>query len=137
MYVCQGCIRSHLEPSLPFDPLPVRNPCTMWAQKSTQRPTLGGGGTHGVISRVNMMAIEVIKVMKFYLMMMMFMLVMSIVRPHQCMKPETLMQVKRTHLDTQSQDGWEVSGSCTDIITNMDPLQLPRVIRVVTNIHTG
>ena len=80
---------------------------------------------------------KVMKVKTFYLMMMMFILVMSIVRPHQCMKPETLIQVKRTHLHTQSQDGCQVSGSCTDVITNMDPRQLPRVIRVVTNIHTG
>ena len=33
-----------------------------------------------------------------YLMMMTFMLVMSMVRPHQCIKPQTLRQLKRTHL---------------------------------------
>ena len=53
-----------------------------------------------------------------YLMMSTFMLVMSMVRPHQCMNPATSVQVSRTH-----------------IITNMEPLQLPRVIRVVTNIQ--
>ena len=47
------------------------------------------------------------------------MLVMSMVRFHQCMNPATSMQVNSTH-----------------IITKMDPRQLPRVIRVVKNIQT-
>ena len=33
--------------------------------------------------------------------MMTFMLVMSMVRPHQCMNPQTLRQLKRTHLRNQ------------------------------------
>ena len=48
------------------------------------------------------------------------MLVMSMVSPHQCMKPATSMDVKRTH-----------------IITKMEPRQLPSVIKVVMNIQTG
>ena len=49
-----------------------------------------------------------------YLMMTMFMLVISMVMPHQCMKPAMSTQVSRTH-----------------IMTKREPLQLPRVIRVV------
>ena len=48
-----------------------------------------------------------------------FMLVISMVRPHQCINPATSMHVKRTH-----------------IITNIEPRQLPRVINVVANIQT-
>ena len=68
-------------------------PCMIWAQKSTQRPTL---------------------------MMRTFMLDMSMVRPHQCMKPATSVQVRRTH-----------------IITSREPRQLPRVTSVVMKIQTG
>ena len=48
-----------------------------------------------------------------------FMLVMSMVKSHQCMKPATSMQVNKTH-----------------IITNMEPRQLPSVINVVKNMQT-
>ena len=63
--------------NLPLDPLPVRNPWTIWAQKSTQSPTLKD--------------VEICQDIKFricqanwffYLIMMMFMLVMSMVSPH-------------------------------------------------------
>ena len=64
-----------------LDPGVVRKPCMMWAQKSTQSPTL---------------------------MMTMFMEVISMVMPHQCMKPDTSTQV-----------------SSTQSITNREPLQLP------------
>ena len=42
------------------------------------------------------------------------MLDMSMVSPHQCMKPATSVQVRRTH-----------------IMTSSDPRQLPRVTSVV------
>ena len=70
-----------LNSHLLLDPGVVRKPCIMWAQKSTQSPTL---------------------------MMTMFMEVISMVIPHQCMKPATSTQVRRTHS-----------------ITNREPRQLP------------
>ena len=47
------------------------------------------------------------------------MLVISMVSPHQCMNPATSMQVNSTH-----------------IITNIEPRQLPRVMRVVAKMQT-
>ena len=52
-------------------------------------------------------------------MMTIFMLVISIVIPHQCMNPATSTHVSKTH-----------------IITNTEPLQLPKVIKVVKKMQT-
>ena len=60
-----------------------------------------------------------VEMLSKYLMMRMFMLVISMVSPHQCMNPATSMQVNSTH-----------------IITNIEPRQLPRVMRVVAKMQT-
>ena len=36
----------------PLVPSSVRNPCTMWAQKSTHRPTLGYGDTQHIEANI-------------------------------------------------------------------------------------
>ena len=70
----------------------------MWAQKSTQIERLESFHWH----HLKVVCQPRSKIWRNgwanYLMMMTFMLVMSMVRPHQCIKPQTLRQLKRTHL---------------------------------------